>query len=151
MSVVKVVTVALLMFLLYLQSTPCCVFFFQIPVEDDKDADVVVATAVAMGCRTGRKKVGLCLVSMMAIQSLYCRNHFLLIFVVVTRNRYIISCSLPLFMLTSRRRYRFWLVLLMMVTMLLLLKYKRCAAAVSTLPRIHLHIFVGHRIICRYC
>ena len=33
---------------------PCSASFFQIPVNDDKDVDVVVVTAVAMGCRAGR-------------------------------------------------------------------------------------------------
>jgi len=52
------------------------IFLFQIPVNDDKDADTdVVVAAVAMGCRAGREEVGLCLVSMMAVRSLYFRNH----------------------------------------------------------------------------
>ena len=79
-------------------------------------------------------------------------------------------------MLTLRRRYRFWLLLLMVVTMIVLLRYERCtittlfrrrdglinlvvagstaaaaATAVSPLPRIRLQILVGHRIIRRYC
>ena len=44
-------------------------------MNDDKDADADVVVAVAMGFRAGREEVGLCLVSMMAVRSLYCRNH----------------------------------------------------------------------------
>ena len=40
----------------------CCSCY----LNDDKDV---------MGCPARREEVGLCLVSMMAVRSLYCRNH----------------------------------------------------------------------------
>ena len=43
--------------------------------DKDTDADADVVAVVAMGCWAEREEVGLCLVRMMAVRSLYCRNH----------------------------------------------------------------------------
>ena len=71
-SVVDVVMVALLLFLLLVVNA--LFFLFQIPVNDDKDkdADADVVIAIVIRCPARREEEGLCLVSMMAVRSLYC-------------------------------------------------------------------------------